>query len=142
MIPIQENIVGLIKNDITLRFSIEDASPPILLEDIQWSFDGAELQEDGEHLFFSVDRLAVTIVNLSLSDEGVYSLMATNPAGSDSATIRVDVQGMLNCCKPQIFVGPKVCENVKNYLNFNFCDKNFVIAGGELTPTADHPKFS
>ena len=96
MIPIQGNIVGLIKNDITLYFSIEEASPQVLLEDIQWTYDGADLQEDGEHVFFSVDRLAVTITNLSLSDEGVYSLVATNPAGSDSATIAVDVQGMLH----------------------------------------------
>ena len=95
MIPIQENITSLIKNNITLNFSIEADSPPVLLEDIQWSYDGVELQEDGEHVLFSVDRLAVTITNLSLSDEGVYSLMATNPAGSDSATITVDVQGML-----------------------------------------------
>ena len=95
MIPTQANVTALIKNDIILQFSIENASPPVLLEDIQWTFSGAELQEDGEHVIFLVDRLSVTITNLSLSDEGGYSLMATNPAGSDSATIRVDVQGML-----------------------------------------------
>ena len=106
MIPIQANIVGLIKNDITLHFSIKDASPPVLLEDIQWSYDGAELREDEEHVLFSVDRLAVTITNLSLSDEGVYSLMATNPAGSDSATITMDVQGVLDYHTN--FHGPKI----------------------------------
>ena len=141
MIPIQANIVGLIKNDITLHFSIEDASPPVLLEDIQWSYDRAELQEDGEHVLFSVDKLAVTITNLSLSDEGVYSLMATNPAGSDSATITMDVQSMSDYHRLQIIVVQKIHENIENYLNVNFCDKNFAITGGELMPTVDHSKF-
>ena len=96
MIPAQENVVALIRNNVTLQFSIENASPPVSLEDIQWMFAGAELQEDGEHVVFSASRLSVTITNLSLSDEGAYSLMASNPAGSDSATIMVDVQGMIH----------------------------------------------
>ena len=82
-------------NNIRLQFVIEDANPPVLPEDIQWTFAGADLREDGEHVVFSADRLSVTITNLSLSDEGDYSLTARNPAGSDSASIIVDIQGLL-----------------------------------------------
>ena len=84
--------IALIAVSTHLQFFIEEANPPVHPEDIQWMFAGTELQEDGEHVVFSADRLAVTITNLSLSDEGIYSLMATNLAGSDSATIMVDVQ--------------------------------------------------
>ena len=96
MILAQENVIALIRNDVTLQFSIEAARPPVLLQNIQWMFSGVELQEDGDHVVFSADRLSVTITNLSLSDEGVYRLMATNPAGSDSAIITVDVQGRVS----------------------------------------------
>ena len=94
MIASQEFIIAVFRKDVHLQFLIENANPPVLPKDIQWMFAGSELQEDGKHVVFSADRLSVTITNLSLSDEGVYSLMATNPAGSDSATIMVDVQGM------------------------------------------------
>ena len=92
--PVANETIGLITMSVHLQFSIEEATPPVALEDIFWMFGDSELQEDGEHVMFSANRLSVTITNLSLSDGGVYSLTATNPAGSDSAHIMVEVQGM------------------------------------------------
>ena len=92
----QTFVIAVIRKDVYLQFLLENADPPVLPQDIQWMFAGVELQEDREHVMFSSDRLSVTITNLSLSDEGVYSLTATNPAGSDSDTIIVDVQGIFD----------------------------------------------
>ena len=71
-----------------------DDSPLVLVESIRWTFNDVELVEDiGGRITFSDNRLSLTITNLNLSDEGVYTLTATNPAGSSSENIFLDVQG-------------------------------------------------
>ena len=71
-----------------------DDSPLVLVESIRWTFNDVELVEDiGGRITFSKNRLSLTITNLNLSDEGVYTLTATNPAGSSSENIFLDVQG-------------------------------------------------
>ena len=74
-----------------------DDSPLVLVESIRWTFNDVELVEDiGGRITFSDNRLSLTITNLNLSDEGVYTLTATNPAGSSSENIFLDVQGNTN----------------------------------------------
>ena len=38
------------------------------------------------------------------------------------------------------FHRPKICENVENRSNVNFCGKNIVVVCGEPTPTVDRSK--
>lgn len=42
--------------------------------------------------FFSGNRHSLTIHNLSLTDEGTYILVATNPAGTSQASLYLDVE--------------------------------------------------
>ena len=44
-------------------------------------------------IVFSDDRFSVTLSNLSLSDEGFYTITASNPAGSDMDSLFLDVEG-------------------------------------------------
>ena len=90
-------VIGLYTQLITLNVSIRDDSPTVLPEDIIWTFDGVEIKESNSVLF-SQDRFSLTVTNLSISDEGVYSVAVSNPAGYDSTSIVLDVQG--NCCPP------------------------------------------
>ena len=90
-------VIGLLNESITLQFSIIYDSPLVLVESIRWTFNDVELVEDiGGRITFSDNRLSLTITNLNLSDEGVYTLTATNPAGSSSENIFLDVQGNTN----------------------------------------------
>ncbi len=43
--------------------------------------------------FFSEDLLSVTISRIFLSDEGWYTIIASNPAGTDSASVHLTVYG-------------------------------------------------
>ena len=86
--------IGLLNEPVTLQFSIMGDSPLVLVESIRWTFKDIELVEDiGGRIMFSENRLSLTITNLNLSDEGVYTLTATNPAGSSSESIFLDVEG-------------------------------------------------
>ena len=89
-----QTISESITRPIVLEFNISGDVPPVSLDNIRWTFNDIELMEDiGGRITFSENRLSLTITNLNLSDEGVYTLTATNPAGSSSASIFLDVQG-------------------------------------------------
>ena len=82
---------------VTLQFSISDDLPPVTSTDVVWRFTpvGSSIMQtitsDGRYIF-SDDTLSLTIGELVVSDEGSYTLEATTTAGSDSATIFLDVQ--------------------------------------------------
>lgn len=44
----------------------------------------------------SADCLSLQILNVKLSDRGVYKMSAKNEAGTDEATVTVDVFGKFN----------------------------------------------
>lgn len=87
-------MIGLYSRSLTLNISIEDDHPTVLLQDIVWTFNGKEIMEDGVLYTFFNDKKSLKINNLNVSHEGLYTVTASNPAGSDSASIQVDVQGI------------------------------------------------
>ncbi len=102
----------------TLSFSIENASPVVMVSNIRWYYSanfasllfasGSEFQEitsltsrtSKSTLTFSSDRLSLTIDNIvqarmagEETDAGRYFVQATNEAGSDNSYIDIVVNG-------------------------------------------------
>ncbi len=69
-----------------------DDSPTVLPQDTVWTFNGDIIRENS-YVVFSEDRLSLTLINLNTTDEGVYIVTVSNPAGSDSVNITLDIQG-------------------------------------------------
>ena len=86
------NIIGIITRQITLKFNITGDTPLVTHNNIHWQFNGTDLV-GGDTVVFSDNRFSVTLSNLSLSDEGFYTVTATNPAGSDMDSLFLDVEG-------------------------------------------------
>ena len=82
-----------------LRFAITRASPLVELTDIVWMHNGTRLNitllELQGRYNFSDDLQMLTISDVQVSDEGEFSLGASNPAGFDSATTNLTVYGKL-----------------------------------------------
>ena len=79
---------------MTLQFNITQDHPPVTPDGIVWTFNGTKLNfNNSSRLTFSADRRSLTISRLNLSDEGLFTMTASNPAGSDTASIFVDVEG-------------------------------------------------
>lgn len=51
-----------------------------------------DASEDSDY-YFSQDRRSLTISNLTTDDSGSYTLRATNPAGINSNTIVLEIEG-------------------------------------------------
>ena len=102
----------------TLSFSIENASPVVMVSNIRWYYSanfalslfasGSEFQDitslpnrtSKSTLTFSSDRLSLTIDNIvqarmagEETDAGRYFVQATNEAGSDNSYIDIVVNG-------------------------------------------------
>ena len=84
-------------NNITLSFEISNANPVVMSNSIIWSFTpatGSAIEiNSSPHYIFSFDRLNLTIVGVTVGDQGSYSMRATNPAGSFSASVSLTVYG-------------------------------------------------
>ena len=95
----ESTVVGVEDQDATLRFNVTNDIPKVVAADVTWTITFANgsmqvLASDSDiRYMFSVDMLILTIDFLQASDEGSYTLMASNAAGTDSASIFLDVQG-------------------------------------------------
>ena len=82
-------------------FLVSNNVPAVTPNSIQWFSSPSngsliEIVADSTVRYsFSDNKLSVHINHLSLSDEGNYTLVATNAGGSGSDTIFVDIQGNL-----------------------------------------------
>ena len=87
---------------ITLSFEVNDDIPPVELTSSDWRVTNSEgshtLAPEDERFTFSLDFTSLTIDDVHVYDEGVYTLTASNEAGSGSASITVDVQ-----CKTYVY---------------------------------------
>ena len=96
--------LGVVNNSVTLMFRILDASPVVLPSNIEWDFNGVALNDLVSQYSFSADRLSLTISNLTHSDEGLYTLTATNEAGIDSASLFLNIEGKTSSTNVQLHV--------------------------------------
>ena len=86
--------------DFKLVFAISNDIPQVSPSDITWTFtsslSGQETVVDDsadQRYEFSSDMLTLTVMSGSLLDDGVYTVRANNPAGSDSDSTRVAIYG-------------------------------------------------
>lgn len=88
-------------HNTTLTFVINRASPDVPPQNISWAFkyqfnsNSRLINGSDSHNVFSLDRRSLHIVGLSTHDTGTYTLTARNPAGIDSDTIALNVQGTI-----------------------------------------------
>lgn len=59
---------------------------------VSWKKDNTALVADGAHYRLSSEG-TLTVRQVALSDEGVYTCVASNVAGQDEASIQLQVQG-------------------------------------------------
>ena len=84
----------------TLSFNVTNDIPAVVLSSGSWTVVYADQEDEVSHTLaseddrftFSEDFRSLTINPVVLSDEGTYTLTATNEAGTDSASIMLDVQ--------------------------------------------------
>lgn len=93
-------IVGIHGMMVTLIFSISNDDPLVQTENIRWErltslnvpLDITE--SDDPHYQLANDRLSLTIVQLTDGQVGIYTLYATNEAGTRSNFVALVLQGM------------------------------------------------
>lgn len=84
---------------ISISFSVS-GYPSVLTDRISWSFNSSEnynrveiTQATDDRYTFSADQLTLTIDASTLQDDGVYTVMASNPVGTGSSSITLRVGG-------------------------------------------------
>ena len=93
-------MVAFRSQNITLPFVIQNDFPTVVPSDIKWTFTdvhGNLIHNpiiSGVNYVFSEDNLNLTIVNADNALEGLYTLVATNVAGSGSASTELVVEGL------------------------------------------------
>ena len=93
--------IALTGEGFKIVFAIASDIPKVSPIDVTWRFTPTrgggvtrDLDDSADQRFqFSPDRLTLTISGVSLFDDGVYTVGATNPAGSDSDYTRLTVYG-------------------------------------------------
>ena len=87
----------MVNNSAVIMFDITRDSPPVPLGNIRWLFNNTPINNRSISLYdqysFSSDLLTLTISNIQHSDEGNYTMVATNRAGTDSDTVFLEVEG-------------------------------------------------
>ena len=102
--PLSSEVIGVVNrdgsfSDITLGFFITGDVPEVTMEDITWMYAPTNssgkvpLTANNSKFTFTSDRLSVTVSNLILSDDGMFTLTATNDAGIALATVRLTIHG-------------------------------------------------
>ena len=87
--------IGVRGRNITLAFVVSGDEPRVMPEDVKWYFTDSSVTTEvvsNSQISFSADRLVLTVTNLSISDQGNYTLNATNIIGTGSASVFLDVQ--------------------------------------------------
>ena len=89
-------------SEIEIGFSISQATPPVQLENITWTyvdqitmeqFDIAALASNDTKYQLSEDLRTLTISDLNFFDAGLFIFNATNEAGTGSAILQLMVHG-------------------------------------------------
>lgn len=88
--------LGVVNQTVTLSFAIQNASPPVSLKHIKWTFNNTVINEGSipSRFNFSSDLLSLTVSDLKHSDQGSYTLTAVNEAGTNSSAVFLEIQGL------------------------------------------------
>lgn len=100
VLVVSEDLVGVVNRSVNISFLISEAFPLVMVDNIQWHFNYTTILNNGTMLsidnrVFTPDLLTLTLSNIQHSDQGVYSLTATNEAGTNTAEVFLEVEG--NC---------------------------------------------
>ena len=93
VLPVSNNVIGLLNESITIAFTVTDIVSPVNLLKIQWQVKSLNSETFRSINPTSPDRLSLTISNVQLSNRGIYKMSVENEAGTDEATVTVDVFG-------------------------------------------------
>lgn len=99
-------------SEIIIGFSITRDFPPVVLDDITWTYtrrdsteqeDVAILASNSTKYTLSSNLRSLTITNLNFSDAGYFNLTASNEAGVGIGRLQLIIHGksiyhFLNCC--------------------------------------------
>lgn len=92
------SVLGVVGLTVTLSFNITNDSPQVTEDGIRWIFNNGITTTDitglSGRFSFSDDLQSLTIIGIGASDEGNYTLVATNSAGSNRAVIDLQVEGI------------------------------------------------
>ena len=86
--------LGVVHESVTISFKILHASPLVNITNIQWFFNDTRLTSSESRYNFSSDLLSLIINTLQHSDEGVYTLIASNEAGTNSTSVFLEIEGI------------------------------------------------
>ena len=96
-----DSVVGIVGRSVTLSFNITDDFPKVNNDGIRWLFnnginitDITGLDTDDGYSF-STNLHSLTLTDIDALNEGNYTLMANNDAGTSEATIELNVEGKL-----------------------------------------------
>ncbi|XP_019853400.1 PREDICTED: hemicentin-1-like [Amphimedon queenslandica] len=93
--------LGVVHGSVTISFMILYASPVVNVTNIQWFFNDTRLTGSESNYNFSSDLLSLSISNLQHSDEGLYTLVASNEAGTNSTSVFLEIEAA-----PEIVLPP------------------------------------
>ena len=91
-------LFGVEGQNIILTFSITQDDPKVNTSNIRWTFRGTsgllDITESGDqHYQLMNERRSLTITQLTSAHQGVYTLYATNEAGTRFNSINLQLQG-------------------------------------------------
>ena len=111
IVIVVKDFIGLQSRDersfpLSIEFSIINASPPVRLSGIQWQYSNystenattdliqtsSGLLDDGKFTL-SPDLQTLTLQRLMVVDKGEAIITVTNPAGSDTVNVDIDIEG-------------------------------------------------
>ena len=110
IVLVVKDFIGLQSRDersfpLSIEFSIINASPPVGLSGIQWQYsnysteNATDLIQTSSGLFgdgkftLSPDLQTLTLQRLMVVDKGEAIITVTNPAGSDTVNVDIDIEG-------------------------------------------------
>ena len=90
-------VIGLVNTEVTIGVAIENDYPIVMATQVTWYHQrdlATPLTSSGDNRYvFSSDMRSLTINRLTYADEGNYTVVVSHVTGSQSVTIRINVQG-------------------------------------------------
>ena len=95
--PVSDDLEVERGDAVTISFMLLKANPQIVASDTVWSKDNVPLDYTDDKYSISMDTLSLTVNNVQLSDQGMYTIYITNKVNSTSSSATVEVFGGKLC---------------------------------------------